>query len=79
MDANKIKTMILNGLPGASVQVNGDDGVHFDAVVISEAFAGKSMLAQHRMVYDTLGDQMQDGDIHALGLRTFSPQQWDER
>lgn len=79
MNASKIKMMIENGLPGAKVEVNGDDGVHFEAVVICDAFAGQSMLAQHRMVYDTLGNQMQDGNIHALALRTYSPQQWDER
>jgi len=79
MNAEYIKTMIEAGLPGANVQVSGDDGVHFEAVVISDAFAGKNMLQQHRMVYDTLGNQMQAGEIHALALRTYSQQQWDER
>ena len=79
IDAGSIKAMIEAGLPGSAVQVSGADGVHFEAVVVCADFSGKSMLAQHRMVYATLGDKMQAGDIHALALRTYTPQQWDER
>lgn len=79
MNAEMIRQLIQEGMPGAQVQVNGEDGVHFEAIVISDAFAGKSMLEQHRMIYDILGTRMQQGDIHALALSTYSPQQWDER
>lgn len=79
MNAEIIKQLIREGMPGAEVHVNGDDGVHFEAVIISDAFAGKTMLAQHRMVYDLLGSKLQDGEIHALALQTYSRQQWDER
>jgi len=79
MNTDTIKEMIEAGLPGAEVQVSGADGVHFEAIVVSDDFAGKSMLAQHRMVYESLGDKMQTGDIHALALRTYTPQQWAER
>jgi len=79
MNADIVKDMIEVGLPGAVVQVSGADGVHFEATVICPDFAGKSMLVQHRMVYDTLGDKMQSGEIHALALRTYTPQQWDQR
>ena len=65
--------MILDGLPDAQVSVSGEDGVHFEAVVRSEAFAGKSTLARHRMVYATLGELM-GNEIHALGLRTEVPE-----
>ena len=67
-----IRDLIQQGLPGARVEVNGDDGVHFEALVVSEAFAGKLPLARHRMVYATLGDRM-GGDIHALALKTLTP------
>jgi acid stress-induced BolA-like protein IbaG/YrbA len=72
MDANRIKTLIEQGLPGASADVRGDDGVHFEATVVAEAFAGKLPLARHRMVYATLGDLM-GGAIHALALKTLTP------
>ena len=72
MDSKTIEQMILDGLPGAQVTVNGDDGVHFEAVVISSDFAGKSTLQRHRMVYATLGEKM-GHEIHALGLSTEVP------
>ena len=73
MDSTTIAQMILKGLPGADVTVSGDDGVHFEAVVLCETFAGKSTLARHRMVYATLGELM-GNEIHALGLRTDLPE-----
>ena len=74
MNAQQIQDLILAGMPGAHVQVTGDDGVHFEAVVIAEAFVGKMPLARHRMVYATLGTLM-GGEIHALALRTQTPQE----
>jgi acid stress-induced BolA-like protein IbaG/YrbA len=73
MDSTTIAQMIRKGLPGAEVTVTGDDGVHFEAVVRTAAFAGKSTLARHRMVYATLGELM-GNEIHALGLRTELPE-----
>jgi stress-induced morphogen len=55
------------------VQVNGDDGQHFDAVVMSPSFAGKSLIEQHKMVKATLGDRFASGELHALGLKTSAP------
>lgn len=74
MDAETIRKLIEAGLPGARVQVQGEDGVHFEAIVVSEAFAGKLPLARHRMVYATLGERM-GGAIHALALTTLTPEQ----
>lgn len=48
------------------------DGSHFDVVIVSDAFAGKSRLQRQRMVYAALGDLMQQG-IHALAMRTYTP------
>lgn len=72
MDTQTITHLIQQGLPDAVVHVQGDDGVHFEALVISPAFAGKLPLARHRMVYATLGERM-GGEIHALALRTLTP------
>jgi acid stress-induced BolA-like protein IbaG/YrbA len=72
MDADTIRRMIEDGLPGARAQVQGDDGVHFEATVVAEAFRGKLPLARHRMVYATLGELM-GGAIHALALKTVTP------
>lgn len=72
MHAATIRELIEAGLPGARADVQGDDGVHFEAVVVCEAFRGKLPLARHRMVYATLGERM-GGEIHALSLRTLTP------
>ena len=72
MDADTIRKLIEQGLPGAQVEVRGEDGVHFEAEVVHDAFAGKLPLARHRMVYATLGTLM-GGEIHALALRTLAP------
>ncbi|WP_266183949.1 BolA family protein [Dyella humicola] len=74
MDAATIQAMIEQGLPGARAAVNGDDGVHFEAEVVAEQFAGKLPLARHRLVYATLGDLM-GGAIHALALKTLTPEE----
>ena len=72
MNADTIRQLIETGLPGSRVEVQGEDGVHFEAVVVCEAFAGKLPLARHRMVYATLGELM-GGAIHALALKTVTP------
>ena len=69
MNKDEIKKLIEAGLPNATVIVHGDDGQHFEAEVVCADFAGKLPLAQHRMVYATLGDKM-GRDIHALALKT---------
>lgn len=72
MNAESIRQLIEAGLPGARAEVQGEDGVHFEATVVSDAFAGKLPLARHRLVYATLGERM-GGEIHALALRTLTP------
>lgn len=72
LDTSTIRQMIEAGLPDAQVTVLGDDGVHFDAVVICPTFEGLNMVKRHQAVYATLGDKM-GGEIHALALKTMTP------
>lgn len=72
--ADQIRVLIEQGLAGASAEVEGADGVHFEAKVVCAAFAGKLPLARHRMVYATLGERM-GGEIHALALKTLTPEE----
>jgi len=74
LNASLIRQLIEQGLPGAKVSVHGPDGVHFEAHVVSSAFAGKRPLARHKLVYATLGDKM-GGEIHALALTTLTPEE----
>ncbi|MGL1833166.1 BolA family protein [Rhodocyclaceae bacterium SMB388] len=75
-DAAEIERLISAGLPCEFVMVQGDDGVHFSGIVVSQSFEGKSMLDQHRAVKQTLG-KLLGNEIHALGLKTYSPARWE--
>jgi acid stress-induced BolA-like protein IbaG/YrbA len=72
MNPSIIHDLISTGLPGALVDVQGDDGVHFEATVVASQFEGKRPLERHRLVYATLGDKL-GGEIHALSLKTLTP------
>ncbi len=73
VDAEEVRIRIAAALPGARVAVADSTGAgdHFDVEVIAEAFAGKPLVEQHRMVYGALGELMPR--IHALALRTRTP------
>jgi len=69
-----VKQYIEQGLACDRVEVRGD-GHHFEAVIVSAEFAGKSKVAQHQLVYRALGDRMRE-EIHALSMVTLTPEQW---
>ena len=74
MAADQIEAMIHAALPDAAVTITdlAGDGDHYSAHVVSAAFAGKSRVAQHQLVYRALGGRM-GGDLHALQLTTAVP------
>jgi acid stress-induced BolA-like protein IbaG/YrbA len=73
-----IRQRIVGALPGSEVEIHDSTGTgdHFEARVVSPAFAGKSMVEQHQMVYAPLQDWLKSGELHALALKTYSPEQW---
>ncbi len=75
MQPEEIRQLIEAGLPNAEAYVEGD-GAHFTAVVVSPDFAGKSRLQKQQLVYDTVRQQLMDGTLHALSLKTFTPDEW---
>ena len=77
MQTEEIERLIIAGLPGSKVRVSGD-GRHFEAIVITDAFAGKSLLEQQRMVFATLGNKVESGEIHALSMRTYTAAEWEK-
>jgi acid stress-induced BolA-like protein IbaG/YrbA len=72
MNPQQIEALIRAGLPEAEVAVKSEDNVHFEATVVSSAFAGLRPLQRHQLVYKTLGALM-GGEIHALALQTLTP------
>jgi acid stress-induced BolA-like protein IbaG/YrbA len=75
LTASDLRSYIMNGLSSNYVEVQGDDGQHFEAVVVSPRFIGKNMVQQHQLVYRALGERMRT-EIHALSIRTFTPEAW---
>lgn len=78
MQAQEIKLLIESGLKEANATVEGDDGVHFNAIVISPEFANKNRIQKQQMVYATLGNKIADGTIHAISIKTFTPEEWQQ-
>ncbi len=73
---DSIKHSIENGMICDLVQV-APDGEHFEAIIVSAAFAGKNRVQQHQLVYGALGERMK-AEIHALSMKTYTPEQWAE-
>ena len=76
MQPEHIKALIEAGLPEALVTVSSDDNTHFEALVVSDAFAGKRPLARHQLVYRCLGSLM-GNEIHALSIRACTADEWN--
>ena len=77
LSAQQLEAYITENLPCDYIKVLGDDGAHFEAVIVSPEFAGKSMVQQHQRVYAALGDRMR-AEIHALSMRTLTPEAWQK-
>lgn len=71
-----IQVNIAQGMVTEHLSVTGD-GQHFEAVVVSAEFSGKSRIQRHQLVYQTLGDRMR-GEIHALSMKTYTPEEWSQ-
>ncbi len=81
VEPSEVETRIRAGIPGVThVTVEDLTGTkdHYRAVVVAEAFEGKSRVAQHQLVYGALGELMA-GPVHALALETLTPAAWQER
>lgn len=78
METEAIASLIREGIPDARVTVTGD-GSHFEAVVVSDAFAGKTLIQKQRLVMATVRSQIESGELHALSIKSFTPEQWAEQ
>lgn len=77
MHPEEVQKKIAQAFPNSEVEVQDATGTldHFQVLVISPLFEGKTMIEQHQMVYKALGDLMKEA-IHALALKTYTPKQW---
>ncbi len=74
METEAIAQLIRAGIPDADVQVTGD-GSHFEAVIISAAFEGLSLIKRERLVMETVKEQVASGELHALSIKALAPAQ----
>jgi len=76
METERVEALIEAGLPGARVEVTGD-GRHFEALVVSDAFEGKSLIQRHRMVLATVNSEIASDELHALSIKAETPEEGD--
>jgi len=75
MHPEQIKQLILAGLSCEHLSLDGD-GQHFEAVIVSGEFAGKSRVQRQQRVYQTLRAKLDSGELHALSFKTLTPEEW---
>jgi acid stress-induced BolA-like protein IbaG/YrbA len=75
---DRVEVMIKNALPDARVQIQDltGGGDHYQVVVVSSEFEGKTRVKQHQIVYGALKDAMSTEAIHALAVKTYTPETW---
>ena len=75
MHPEQIKQLILAGMSCAHLSLDGD-GQHFEAIVVSDEFAGLSRVKRQQRVYQTLRDKLASGELHAISFKTLTPEEW---
>ena len=75
MNCEDIKKLIEAGIAGSTATVTGDGG-KYEAVVVSTALDGLSMLKEHQLVYATVNAEIASGELHALTIKAYTPEEW---
>jgi acid stress-induced BolA-like protein IbaG/YrbA len=79
MHPENIKQLIEAQMNQSTAFIEGADGRHFTAIVISPEFAHKNRVQRQQLVYATLNKHIADGTIHAISIKTFTPEEWQQR
>jgi len=77
MNTEDVKALIEKGIPGSEAIVSGE-GCNLEVTVISDSFEGKTMLAEQKLVYAAVNHLIQTGELHALGIKAFTPEEWEK-
>ena len=78
METSEIKALIENGIDNCEAIVTGGEG-KYEAVVISPAFEGMTMVKEHQLIYATVNSQIASGELHALSIKAYTPTEWKEK
>jgi len=77
MQNEQVQTQLLAAFPGAEVMVSGE-GCNFGVTIVSEQFDGMSRVQEQKLVYATLSEQITNGEIHAVTIKAYTPEEWQE-
>ncbi|WP_028303256.1 BolA family protein [Oceanospirillum maris] len=78
MQASELQNILESKLTDCDVIVQGDDGRHFEIIVIGEVFASLNPVKKQQYVYSGLNELIASGDVHAVQIRTFTTEQWKD-
>jgi acid stress-induced BolA-like protein IbaG/YrbA len=78
MKPEEVKSLLEQALPDCEIQVAGGDR-NFDLVLVGDVFEGVRPVKRQQLVYGALNEQIAAGDIHAINMRTFTPEEWQSR
>ena len=78
MDAATVKVLLQTHLPDCEFEVQGE-GANYDITAIGSAFEGLRPVKKQQLVYGALNEEIAEGSIHAVNIRTFTPQEWQAR
>ena len=78
MTADQLETIIAQQLPCQHLSVEGD-GRHWYATIVSDQFEGLRLIQRHQKVYATLGQKMHTDEVHALSMKTYTPNEWAQQ
>lgn len=73
---NELELLINNTLPQSKITIMSNDNYHYEAIVVNALFEGKRQLERQRMVFAAFTQQLADGSLHALSLKTYTPSEW---
>jgi acid stress-induced BolA-like protein IbaG/YrbA len=76
LSSEQVEQAIKAQIPDAQVQVITPDGEHYEVTVVSSQFEGKGLVQQHQLVYRAIQQEMLSGAIHAMAVKTYTPQAW---
>ena len=76
---HEIKQLIETHINDSIAIITGDDGRHFTATVVSDQFTNKSRIQKQQLVYSALTKLIHDGTIHAISIKTFTPEEWQQQ
>ena len=75
MSPDDVKKLIEQGVPDSEAIISGE-GCNLSAIVISDSFEGKTMVAEQKMVYATVNNLITSGELHALGIKAYTRSEW---